>query len=78
MVVRGVQGHFLVVGELLGNYLPLARAPGAAGLAGGPHALAPERRLGAEVVEVLGELRRPQLAEGEGGRGMVRESPQRR
>ena len=40
--------------------------------------MAPERRLGAEVVEVLRELRRLQLAEGEAARGMVRESPQRR
>ena len=38
----------------------------------------PERRLGAEVVEVLREQRRPQLAEGEAVRGMVRGSPLRR
>ena len=60
---------------LLGSFLLRARAPDAVDHAGGPHALAPGRRLGAEVVEALHEPRRLYLAEGEATRGTAWESP---
>lgn len=76
MAVLGAVERFLAVGVLLGSFLLPARVPGAAGRTEGPRVLAPERRLGAEVAEVLRELRRPQLAEGEASRGMAWGSPQ--
>ena len=71
VVVLGAREHFLADEELLGSFLLLAQAPGAVGHAGGPHALAPGRRLGAEVVEALHEPHWPQLAEGDAARGMA-------
>ena len=64
--------------ELLGSFLLRAWAPDVVDRAGGPHALAPGRRLGAEVVEALHGLRRPRLAEGKAVRGTVQGSPLRR
>ena len=57
--VRGAVERYLVGEGLLGSFLLRAQAPGAVGRAAEPRALAPGRRLGAEVVEVLHELRRP-------------------
>ena len=67
--------QLLAAEESLGSFLLLARAPDVVGHAGGPRALAPELRLGAEVVEVLRELRRPWLAKGEAERGTSQGSP---
>ena len=78
VVVRGARERSLAAEGFLGSFFPLARAPDTVGCAEGPRALAPGRRLGAEVVEALHEPHRPQLAEGEAARGMVRGSPQRR
>ena len=79
VVVLGVRERSLANGELLGSFLLLAQVPDAVGRAGGPRALAPERRLGAEAAVVaLHEPRRPQLAEGEAPRGMAQGSPLRR
>ena len=72
---REAQERFLAAGELLGSFLLLARAPDAAGHAGGLRALALGRRLGAEVAEVLRELRCPWLAESEAESGTAPESP---
>ena len=76
--VRGVAERSLAVEGLLDSFFLHARAPDAVDRAAEPHALAPGRRLGAEVVEVLRELRRPWLAEGEVERGTVQGSPLRR
>ena len=78
MVALGAREHSFAAGELLGSFLLLAWAPDAVGHAGGPRALALERRLDVEVVEALREPRRSQLAEGEAARGMARGSPLRR
>ena len=78
VAVLGVVERFLAVGELLGSFLLLARAPDAVGRAGRARALVPGRRLDGEVVVALREARRPRLAEGEVARGMARGSPLRR
>ena len=58
-VVRGVAERSLAVEGLLDSFFLHAWALDAVGHAVEPRALAPGRRLGAEVVEVLRELRRP-------------------
>ena len=67
-----------MVEGLLDSFFFHARAPDAVGHAVEPRALALGRRLGAEVVEVLRELRRPWLAEGEAESGTGQGRPLRR
>ena len=56
--VRGAAERSLAVEGLLDNFFLHARVPDAVGRTAEPRALAPGRRLGAEVVEVLREPRR--------------------
>ena len=77
-VVQGAVERSLAVEGLLDSFFLHRRARDAAGCVMEPRTLAPGRRLGAEVVEVLHEPRRPYLAEGEAARGMARGSPLRR
>ena len=58
-VARGAAERLLAVEGLLDSFFLHARPPDAVGRVVEPRALAPGRRLGAEVVEVLRELRRP-------------------
>ena len=78
MLTLGARERFLTAGELLGSFLHLARAPSLVGQDGGPRALAPGRRLGAEVAEAPHGLRHPRLEEGEVARETGQASPQRR
>ena len=59
VAVRGAVEHSLAVEGLLDSFFLHVRAPDTVGRAVEPRALALGRRLGAEVVEVLLELRRP-------------------
>ena len=65
--------QLLAAAESLGSFSLRARALGVADRTVGPHALAPGRRLVAEVA--LHEPCRPQLAEGEAARGSAQGSP---
>ena len=68
-VEPGAAEHSLAVEGLLDSFFLHARAPDAAGRVVEARALAPGRHLGAEVLEVLRELCRLLLAEGEAERG---------
>ena len=58
-VARGAAEHFLAVEGLLDSFFLHAWVRDATGHVVEPPALVPGRRLGAEVVEALRELRRP-------------------
>ena len=52
-VAPGAQERFLADEGLLGSFILRVQAPDAVDHAGGPRALAPGRRLGAETMEAL-------------------------
>ena len=72
--VQGVAERSLAVEGLPGSFFRHAWAPDAVGRAVGSCALALGRHLGAEVVEVLLELRPPWLVEGEAESGTAQGS----
>ena len=78
VAVQGAAEHSLAVEGLLDSFFLHAQALVAVGRTVEPRALALGRRLGAEVVEVLRELRRPWLVEGEEESGTAQGSPLRR
>ena len=57
--VQGACERLLQAGKFLGSFFLVARALDAVGHVQGPHTLEPGRRLGAEVLEALRELRHP-------------------
>ena len=74
VAVLGAVECFLAAEELLGSFFLHARAWDAAGHVVEPRALAPGRRLGAEVVEALRELLHPWQVAGEAASEMVQET----